>query len=61
MYLYVFYYKDDLKYEELPKKKPQKAAVSENQMQDQTSVKKNPSNCHSVNLTLFLLKNNSKN
>lgn len=50
MYLYVwkkdrkdktffFHYKDDLKYKELPKKKPQKTAVSDNQMQDQISEK----------------------
>lgn len=33
------HYKDDLKYKELPKKKPQKTAVSDNQMQDQISEK----------------------
>jgi len=49
-----------LKYEELPEKKPQKPAVSDNQMQDQTSEKNDPSIHHSVNLTLFLLETNSK-
>lgn len=55
-----FHYKDDLKYEELPEKTPQKMAVLENQMQDQASEKNDPTNYHSVNLTLFLLEANSK-
>ena len=55
-----FHYKDDLKYEALPEKKPQKTAVSENQMQDQTSEKNDPRNYYSVNLTLLLLETNSK-
>lgn len=54
------HYKDDLKQAELPEREPQKAAVLENQIQDQTLEKNAANNSHSANLTLFLQETDSK-